>query len=193
METKALIRKRALQVRDGLTPKERAQKSTRIIHKIIEHDRYQQADSILVYVNYKSEVETTGLIETALKDGKAVYCPRVQGKEMEFYRIHAIQELVDGYKGIREPVENKDKIFVMEETAGKKKSDSLMIMPGSAFDEQRNRIGYGGGYYDKYLEKHPLLYTIALGFQCQIQKSIPADTFDWKPDVIVTECNIYGK
>lgn len=190
METKARIRKAALQTRDELTQEERMQKSDRILRSVIAHPWYGEAEVLLVYVSYKSEVDTTALIQSALQEGKAVYCPKVHGSEMDFYRIASMQDLVDGYKGIREPLGEPEKLFT-DGNIFKDKADYLMLMPGSAFDEQRNRIGYGGGYYDKYLEKHPQLHTMAVCFQCQIQKSIPADAYDWKPDVVVTECNLF--
>ena len=191
MEVKAPIRKQALQVRDSLTKEERIQKSNLIVQKVMEHRLYRQAEKLLVYVNYKSEVDTLVLIQEAVKEDQMVYCPKVHGKEMEFYRIISLEELVDGYKGIREPVGESERMFTETGSSQEAGTDCLMLMPGSAFDAQRNRIGYGGGYYDKYLEKHPWLHTIAVCFECQIQKNIPADTYDWKPDVVVTECNIY--
>lgn len=186
MEAKALIRKQALQIRDRMPKGEHSIKSQQIMQRLCEYERYRNADAILVYISYRSEVDTGMVIRNAWENGKRVYCPKVHGTEMEFYEIQSMDELVEGYQGIREPIADKDRVF--EE---KEKETCLMIMPGSAFDRQKNRIGYGGGYYDKYLEKHPQLDTIAVCFDCQMQKSIPADTFDRKPDVVMTECMIY--
>lgn len=186
METKALIRKHALKLRDSLSEEERKVKSDRIMREILACEEYGKSENILVYVAYRSEVDTGFLIQVALQEGKAVYCPKVHGSEMEFYRIYSMEDLRDGYKGIREPLADDNRIFNAAE-----EGQCLMLMPGSAFDRQRNRIGYGGGYYDKYLAKHPGLNTMAVCFECQIQKNIPADTYDRKPDAVLTECNIY--
>lgn len=191
METKILIRKNALQLRDRLAEQERMLKSKQIMQSVAEHSLYQNAENLLIYISYKSEVDTSALIEMAWKDGKKVYCPKVQGTEMEFYRIMSMEELEDGYKGIREPVAAIEKSYTGNDFDSAKDSSGLLLMPGSAFDKQRNRIGYGGGYYDKYLAKHPKLHTIAVCFECQIQKSIPSEPYDWKPQVLVTECNTY--
>ena len=186
METKALIRKAALQQRDALSIGQRQSMSKQIMQGILKQSRYQKAECILVYAAYRSEVDTEGLIIKALQDKKEVYCPKVQGSEMEFYRIDSLEDLTEGYKGIREPHCEIHRLFT-----GKDEAKCLKLMPGSAYHEQRKRIGYGGGYYDKYLEKHNGLFTIALGFQCQMKKNIPADPYDKRPDVIVTECKIY--
>ena len=69
--------------------------------------------------------------------------------------------------------------------------DGLMIMPGVAFDTNRNRVGYGGGYYDRYLESHPQLHTLALAFDMQVLFEVPAEEQDIKPQLLVTETNIY--
>lgn len=191
MEAKALIRKEALKLRDGLAMQERVRKSERIMRSVAAHSLYQNAEYLLVYISYKSEVDTTRLIEKALEEGKKVYCPKVHGTEMEFYRIMSMKELEEGYKGIREPVATIEKSYTGSEFHQTKEASSLLLMPGSAFDRQRNRIGYGGGYYDKYLAKHPKLRTIAVCYECQIQKSIPSESYDWKPEVLVTECNTY--
>lgn len=187
MDKKGLIRKKALELRDGMSREERHEKSSLIIEKLISMPLYQEADNLLVYVNYKSEVETTGLIEHALKAGKAVYCPKVEGEEMAFYQITDMGELLDGYRGIKEPKGSREKLFVNLNSDEK----SVVIMPGSAFDRERNRIGYGKGYYDKYIEKHPELYMVAICFDCQLQEKIPADIYDKKPNLLRTESSLY--
>lgn len=185
METKALIRKHALGQRDRMPEKERRFKSEQIIQRIFQCAEYQAAEKLLVYVSFRSEVQTEALIMQALRDEKRVYCPRVSGSEMEFYEIASMEELSVGYRGIREPQAAEEKRF---KEGG---AVSLMIMPGSAFDEKRNRLGYGGGYYDRYLEKHPKLLTLAVCFECQMQKDIPSDAYDKKPDAVLTECRGY--
>lgn len=183
MDKKALIRKKALQLRDGMSEEERHKKSNLIMERFLHMPLYKESENLLVYVNYKSEVETIGLLEHALQEGKSVYCPKVEGEEMEFYRIENLGQLADGYRGIREPEGSREKIFDCFPSGEK----NVMIMPGSAFDRDRNRIGYGKGYYDKYIEKHPGLYTVAVCFDCQLQEEVPSDAYDKKPDLVITE------
>lgn len=189
MDRKGPIRKKALQARDAMSEEERREKSGLIMNRFMRTPCYQEAEALLVYVDYKSEVETTGLIGCALNAGKKVYCPKVEGEEMEFYRIGDMSELVSGYRGIREPEGIGEKRFEQAMLSADKKA--VMIMPGSAFDRERNRIGYGKGYYDKYIERHPGLYTVAVCFACQLQEQVPSDKYDRKPRILMTEWEDY--
>lgn len=184
MEEKRLIRNRAIESRDALSETERFIKSRQIFGQVYSMEEYKKAEKILVYASFRSEVGTEDFIEKALKDGKEIYCPKVCGGDMEFYRIAGLKELTPGYMGIKEPEGTDGKIF---HVTGECRRNTLMIMPGSAFDKERNRIGYGGGYYDRYLARYPFLITIAVGFSCQICESVPTDVYDRKPDIIITE------
>ena len=188
MGTKERIRKRALMLRDAMTETERNSKSRIIIEKVMETSVYRNAEIILAYVNYRSETQTDIFIKNALEAGKKVYCPKVNGEDMDFYAIDAIEELTDGYRGIKEPPVREEMLLCDK---GIREGRNMMLMPGCAFDRERNRIGYGKGYYDKYLEKHPGLQTVAVCFECQMQEEILSDEYDKKPDMIITEENIY--
>lgn len=190
METKRSIRNATLKLRDSLGEKERKIKSTMIQEKVIASVAYKEAEIILSYMNYKSEVVTEELVKKALEDGKKVYCPKVNGDIMEFYRIHSVEDAEIGYMGIREPFPEEEKLLREREISTEK---CLMIMPGSAFDKDRNRIGYGKGYYDKYLTQHPGLSTIAICYVCQIVDKVPEEEYDIRPDVVISECNEYKK
>lgn len=189
MAAKKHIREAALRRRDNLGEAERLEKSRRIFDRVTVMKEYQEAEHILVYAGYKSEVETERFMEEMLKAGKKVYCPKVCGKNMEFYRITGTADLHSGYRGIKEPEAANERAF---HTVAGDEDKCLIIMPGSAYDTERNRIGYGGGYYDRYLESHPFLPTVAVGFECQITGSIPAQRYDRKPDRIVTEERVIG-
>ncbi len=188
METKRHIRKSVLKLRDELPQSTRQSMSRRIIGSLMDTDAYKAAEAILSYVNFKSEVETELLIAEALKCGKKVYCPRIDEEDMDFYRITNMDDLSEGYKGIREPVPEGERLLSGRDISLQK---CLMIMPGSVFDKERNRIGYGKGYYDRYLERYPQLPTIAVCFECQIVEHVPAEEYDRKPAMILTEEAIY--
>lgn len=198
-QTKREVREKALSLRDALLPAKRMAYSKEIIDRIIHLDCYQKAVAILVYINFRSEVETGMLIEKALLDEKAVFAPAVSGREMEFFRITSLNELKSGYQGILEPLQDAETSYrawlrQKENTSTK----TLFCMPGAAFDRERNRIGYGGGYYDRYLsarsaehgERSGDTETIALAFSCQIFAKIPCEPHDLRPDRIVTEREI---
>ena len=102
---------------------------------------------------------------------------------MEFYRIRSESELRPGYRGIQEPVESAPRY----EYHAEKMSRTLMLMPGAAFDRQKNRLGYGKGFYDRYLaEKEALcLRTIGVGFSCQMVEEIPRTPKDIRPYQVI--------
>lgn len=198
-QTKREVREKALALREALLPAERMAYSKEIIDKIIHLDCYQNAAAILVYVSFRSEVDTRMLIEKALSDKKAVFAPAVSGQEMEFFRITSLNKLKSGHQGILEPAQESEASYRIwmrqkENTSTK----TLMCMPGAAFDKERNRIGYGGGYYDRYLsallaehgERSSDTETVALAFSCQIFAEIPREPHDLRPDRIVTEREI---
>lgn len=155
------------------------QASRKITDVLYKSDIYQDNANVFVYVSYNQEVDTHELIQRCLKDGKHVYVPRVTSSDsMEFYEIRDMNELVDGYKGIPEPDVSCP---VSHETSG------LFIMPGLAFDYDFNRIGYGGGFYDRYLERNNTYIKTALCFDFQLMEHIPHEEHDLKPDIIITE------
>ncbi len=182
-EQKKLLRKEILARRDALTEDERERGSFLITERILGHQWYYLSDRILGFVSYGSEICTTEILENALRDGKAVYVPKVEGREMQFYRIRSLEELTEGYKGIREPAGNTESYLFTPENAAK----SLLLMPGSVFDPLGNRIGYGGGFYDRYLtDKEALrLRSIGIGFRCQLTEEVPVEENDKKPYQVI--------
>ncbi len=186
MKSKKEIRKEVLALRDNLSKREHMMGSLKVADRIIGHQWFYQAENLLIFVSYGSEIDTSEIIKEALRKQKKVYVPKVEGEVMHFYRIHSLEELVEGYKGIPEPDGTTDKYDEAKRLEGNERV--LMIMPGAAFDPLRNRIGYGKGFYDKYLwDKEELqVYTIAIGFTCQIVEGIPAQENDIKPYQVIT-------
>jgi len=180
---KSKLRKQVLAVRDALTAQERRKAAFLLTERILGHQWFYLSEAILGFVSYGSEIDTGEILKEALRKGKKLYVPKVEGENMAFYRIFSLDELTEGYKGILEP-EGAAELFRYEEQAADK---TLMIMPGAVFDRQRNRIGYGKGFYDKYLaDKEALrLRTIAVGFQCQLLNHIPAGAEDVKPCQVI--------
>ena len=156
--------------------------SLKVLEQVKALPEYQEAETLFVYVDCKHETETSDLIRQAWADGKRTAVPKVIGENMKFFYITSLEnDLEEGYFGIREPYEKNP----ADEAADRE--GSLMLMPGVAFDEARHRIGYGGGFYDRYLEAHPGLRTAALAFEFQVKAEVPFEKFDILPGRIVTE------
>lgn len=164
-------------------PKEIEQKSQTIVDKLGKDSCFLQAKSLYCYVSYNQEVMTKPLITKALELGKKVAVPKVIGDDIEFFYIQSLEELGKGYQGIEEPMGDVGELTKAED------EEALMILPGLAFDESCNRVGYGGGYYDRYLSKHEEHHfkKLALAFDFQVVHSLEMEACDWKVDGILTE------
>ncbi|MBQ9714021.1 MAG: 5-formyltetrahydrofolate cyclo-ligase [Clostridia bacterium] len=142
-----------------------------------ERFKEEEKKTAFVYLSYSSEAPTDGLIEEFLNRGWKVYCPQVKGKEMKAVAYGEDFELSS--LGIREPIgEAYDGMI------------AVAIVPMLAVDKQGRRLGYGGGFYDRYFEKHPDVLRIAYGFDFQIVKKVPSEDFDATMDAIVTDKQI---
>ncbi len=182
--TKRDIRNNIIKLRDNMTLEERSKASLMVTERIIGHQWFYKADTILCFISFGSEIDTTEIIQEALLKRKKVFVPKVCGTQMKFYRITNLIELIKGYKGIMEPIGESEEFQYSPE-----KDTTLMIMPGVAFDLYRNRIGYGKGFYDRYLmDKEVLqLHTIAIGFKCQMVEEIPQEEQDIRPYQIIVQ------
>ena len=182
MLDKKQIRNDILKIRDNLTKDFVLENSRKITEKVLNTNEYKEANCIYIYMNTRNEVSTKDIIINALKKGKKVAIPKIENNKMEFYYISNIDEIKSGYFGIQEPIGN----------VIAKEKHILMIMPGVAFDIGKHRIGYGKGFYDRYLSENTVDKKIALAFSFQILNKIPYDNHDIVPDIIVTEKeNIY--
>lgn len=181
MESKKDIRKHVLIERNLISKEEWTEKSHRIYEKVITHPFFLNAEEIYCYIDFKNEVGTRNILETAWRLGKKVAVPKVMGDYMEFFYIQNLDELSPGNWGIMEP---QKRILACG-------SNVLVIMPGAVFDKEKHRIGYGKGYYDHYLAKHPNYQTMALAFELQMLENIPTDAHDICPQIIVTEGQFY--
>lgn len=172
------LRKKILKLRDGLEADERSALDASIRAEVMSLIHERAADTVLIYVSFRSEVDTYGIISDCLDTGVRVAVPRVEGEDIGFYYIDSFDDLVSGYMGIREPAEGSRPY---DDAADK----TVIIVPGSVFDLQNDRIGYGGGYYDRFLTRNPGIYSIGLAYPCQIVESIPVDEWDRPLDTVV--------
>lgn len=206
-EHKKEIRKEILSLRDAVLPEERRAGNKKIKEYMMQLPCYRNADVILAYVSYRSEVDTMDLIRQAFMDGKQVFAPKVAGNEMEFWHLSSPDALQRGYQGILEPVEMLSyPAYCMAKKNGGQKISALMWMPGAVFDRICHRIGYGKGFYDRYLDRlynkfdvmqcgkeDSALTTVALAYECQVLEQIPSEPHDYRPDYILTECGLIEK
>ena len=161
----------------AMTEEEIVSRSEKLGHLFAQSEAYKAAKTIYGYLPYNQEVRTVPMLEQALKDGKKVAVPKVYGDEMKFLYLDDLTKVSKGYAGIPEPI--ADGPVADDETA-------LVLMPGLAFDPQGHRIGYGGGFYDKFLAAEPNHPTLALCYEFQLlpeldteEHDIPVDTVLW--------------
>lgn len=177
MATKRDIRKKIFELRREASEALLKEKSREIFRKVCETSAYREAGAVYAYMDYNREVMTGEFIRQAWADGKQVAVPKVSGRDMIFYILKSFDQLKEGYFGIPEP-------FCGEEA---RQERALMIVPGVAFDADRHRIGYGQGFYDRYLEKHRQHPTIAVAFEFQIVEQAPYEETDIRPGFLITE------
>lgn len=155
--------------------------SNQIAHRLYENTYWKTAATIGITISKGKEVNTYPIIQQGWEEGKKIAVPKCYPKEkrMEFRYIHSFDQLESVYFGLKEPI-------VAETELCEAKEIDLMIVPGIVFDPKGYRIGYGGGYYDRYL-KHFHQQTISLAFSCQIIDKIPFDDHDIPVKQIITE------
>ncbi len=179
---KKKFRTEALERRDRLPLTERQARSAKIFERLRALAAYEAARTVAVFVSCRSEVDTRPVVEDLLKRGRRAAVPRVTGKgEMEFHRItDPSLDLEDGAFGLREPRPALERVPPGD--------IDLLIAPGAAFDPRGFRVGYGGGFFDRYLRRlRPDCPVVSLAFEIQIVDRVPAEPFDEPVGLIVTE------
>ena len=180
------LRKEAKLYRKSLSENDRLDKSRAIISNLKALNEFQKAEVILMYASLPDEVETLKLIDELLsEDKKQIYCPVTCGDEMDFYQISSTDDLKEGNFHVLEPEISEETLLKPIEVV-----NYCMLMPGLMFDKKGNRLGYGKGYYDKYLARVPKgvnLTTIALSYEAMMKDEIPAEETDKQVDFVVTE------
>lgn len=160
----------------AMTAEEIEARSAVLAEKFAQSDAYKAAKTIYGYLPYNQEVRTVPMLARALAEGKKVAVPKVYGDEMKFIYLDDLTQVAKGYAGIPEPI--ADGPVAQDETA-------LVLMPGLAFDREGHRIGYGGGFYDKFLAREPHHPTLALCYDFQIQEHLETQEFDIPVDTVL--------
>ena len=183
---KRALRREYLSLRNALPADERNEKSAAIAEFFLSSGEYKKCGALFIYMNMGSEAATSGIIKKALGDGKPVALPFILNKsdrEMVFIKISSVENLITNDFGVAEPVYDDKKILQCG-------PDTLIAAPGVAFSADGSRVGYGGGYYDRYLMRNKYLCAAGLCFTAQLSAYIPADSSDVKMDMLVTEKGI---
>ena len=175
MDKKAL-RAQIRGLKRAMTEEQIVTKSVRLGELFAQSELYKNAKTIYGYLPYNQEVRTVAMLEQAILDGKRVAVPKCYGEEMRFIWMDDLSKVEKGYAGIPEPV--ADGPVADDETA-------LVLMPGLAFDQAGHRIGYGGGFYDRFLAAEPGHPTLALCYDFQMLDQLETEEFDIPVDEVL--------
>jgi 5-formyltetrahydrofolate cyclo-ligase len=175
MDKKAL-RGEIRQKKRAMTEAEIVRKSEALGVLFAQSPLYRQAKTIYGYLPYNQEVRTVPMLQRALQDGKKVAVPKVYGDEMRFIYMEDLSLVEKSDMGIPEPV--ADEPVADDPTA-------LVLMPGLAFTEKGDRMGYGGGFYDKFLAQEPNHPTVALCYAFQMVEELPTQEHDIPVDLVL--------
>lgn len=173
---KQSLRRHIREQKRAMTEEQIVARSEKLGQLFVQSELYRQAKTIYGYLPYNQEVRTVPMLQQALKDGKKVAVPKVYGEEMKFIYMDDLSKVEKGYAGIPEPI--ADEPVADDKTA-------LVLMPGLAFDKEGHRIGYGGGFYDKFLASEPGHPTLALCYDFQMQEHLETEEFDIPVDCVL--------
>lgn len=176
------LRKKYKQIRSEMSPETKKQHDRAILERILAMPLYKQCKTLLCYVSMPAEVDTHALINHALAEGKTVAVPYcVEGEpKMFFYSIDSLSQLVPRTFGVLEP--DPEQCVRLEDF-----SESVCILPGLAFDYQGYRLGYGGGYYDRFLSKVYTGVKIGICYSQCTRPSLVHGRYDVPCDFLTTE------
>lgn len=173
---KSALRKMIREKKKAMTEQQILDASQKLAQLFFASAYYQNARSVYGYLPYNQEVRTVPILQQALRDGKRVAVPKVYGEQMRFIWMDDLSQVSSGYAGIPEPV--ADDPVADDPTA-------LVLMPGLAFDPQGHRIGYGGGFYDRFLASEPNHPTLALCYDFQMMQKLETEEFDKNVDCVL--------
>ena len=187
---KSEIRRDTVALRDALTKKQHAEKSGAIMERLFEFANFLESRIVLFYLSHKSEVDTEPMIRKALALEKVVALPLIDEEKagiVPFKVDNLDSDTGPGYRGIREPTPERCKEIPVQQV-------NLAIIPGIAFDVRGGRIGYGTGFYDRFIPDLDITTRkVALAFECQIVPQIPMEPHDRYTDIIITEERVVYK
>lgn len=168
--------------RKRISSEQKSNYDSRLLNNIISSEILNKFEKILCYVSVKNEPDTRKLIGILLSNGKSVYIPYCQEKNMLFYRLNSPDELIDGAFGIP-TVDVSDKIPL------KNFDNCACVVPAISFDTKGNRLGYGGGFYDRFLNGKNI-FKVGITYEVCLASELPNEDFDVAVDTVITEQKI---
>lgn len=186
-DKKRELRQRIIEQRDLLSAQDIADKSNRIAQSLYRQPAYCNAEAVMFFIAFGSEVDTKPMVEETIKRGKQALAPKALPETRELIPSQVLdlnRDLQPGAYNILEPREDtlrpRDPEMI-----------DLLLVPGVGFDLKKRRLGYGGGYYDRFFERlKPQTPLVALAFELQILPEIPVDDWDRRVDLIITESRV---
>ncbi len=175
------LREQKLKLRGEMSPSEVNEASGEICRRLFELQEYINTDILYSYCPVRNEVDIMPVNLAAQKTGKRVFLPKTKGQDISFYEFLKDTNLIPGAFGVPEP----DTKEPYDGTLG------LMLVPGVVFSKEGLRIGFGKGYYDRYLDTHPMIVTVGIAYEFQVEESFCTKNSDIPMDIIVTEKGIY--
>ena len=170
------LRRQIREMKRAMTSEQIDAASARLGELFLNCPQYKEAKTIYGYLPYNQEVRTVPMLEQAMKEGKRVAVPKCYGEEMRFIYMDDLSKVEKGYANIPEPI--ADDPVADDKTA-------LVLMPGMAFTKDGKRMGYGGGFYDKFLASEPSHSTVALCYAFQMVESLPTEEYDIPVDCVL--------
>lgn len=175
MDKKAL-RREIREKKRAMSQEEIASRSEKLGELFLSSEAYRNAETVYGYLPYNQEVRTVPILEQALRDGKRVAVPKIYGNTMKFLYLDDLSKVEKNSMGIPEPI--ADTPVAEDKTA-------LVLMPGVAFTKNGDRMGYGGGFYDRFLAEEPNHPTLALCYDFQIVEHLPTEDYDIPVDTVL--------
>lgn len=182
--TKAEYRKKYINLRDSLSPVEISRKSSAISRRVFETDEYNNTNLVLVYYSVGSEFRTNEIITRAFADGKRVALVKIIGKELEFVYIEPGDGHEPGLFGIPTAPGGNETV--------RDYGGALCITPALSISRELDRLGYGGGYFDRFFARHPETVRMCCCFDECVSDTLPSEEYDIKADICVTETGMFG-
>lgn len=189
-EERRVLRREKLAERDRLPPSGLTEQSRAIAARVLSLPEMAGAKVVMIYMHFRSEVRTDELISGLYAMDKRICIPLTRPEESRLLAVRILdpaRDVAPGYCGIPEPAPGLLAGFLQTPA-----DIDVVIVPGAVFDQSGARLGYGGGYYDRFLSSDaPRAVRIALAFGLQVVDRVPVESHDQRMDMVVTEDNVY--
>ena len=175
------VRNEALSKREALAQEQVLAASAKISEQIVKLPEFLNEQIVYAYSAFRNEVDLSDVIRVAQECGKTLLLPKTKDPDILFYEYRTDDRLIPGKFGVLEP----------EQDTPTDPKNGLMLVPGVAFSREGYRVGFGKGYYDRYLADRPMVITVGICYECQLRDCFPVKNSDIPMDMIITENQIY--